>query len=78
MLRGRMLCPRADEPRVDLIADGLLVIDEAGRITSAGPAPADCEEPESYPGAVLLPGFVDAHVHFPQTRILGSASGPLR
>jgi guanine deaminase len=77
VLRGRMLCPRADEPRVDLIADGLLVIDAAGRIASAGPAPADCEEPESYPGAVLVPGFVDAHVHFPQTRILGSASGPL-
>ena len=72
-----MLCPRADEPRVDLIADGLLVIDAAGRIGSVGPAPADCEEPESYPGAVLVPGFVDAHVHFPQTRILGSASGPL-
>jgi guanine deaminase len=26
---------------------------------------------------VLLPGFVDAHVHFPQTRIVGRASGPL-
>ena len=26
---------------------------------------------------VLLPGFVDAHVHYPQTRIVGRASGPL-
>jgi guanine deaminase len=26
---------------------------------------------------VLLPGFVDAHVHWAQTRIVGSASGPL-
>lgn len=26
---------------------------------------------------VLIPGFVDAHIHFPQTRIIGSASGPL-
>ncbi len=76
-LRGRLLCPRADEPRVDVIADGLLEFDEQGTITAVGPAPADCDEPESYPGAALLPGFVDAHVHFPQTRILGSASGPL-
>lgn len=77
VLRGRMLCPRPDEPRVDLIADGLLEIDATGKIAAVGPAPADCDEPESYPGAVLVPGFVDAHVHFPQTRILGSASGPL-
>ena len=77
VLRGRLLCPRPEEPRVDLLADGLLVIDAAGKIVSVGPAPLDCDEPESYPGAVLLPGFVDAHVHFPQTRILGSASGPL-
>ncbi len=77
VLRGRLLCPRPDEPRVDLIADGLLVIDAAGTIVSVGAAPPDCDEPESYPGAVLVPGFVDAHVHFPQTRILGSASGPL-
>ena len=26
---------------------------------------------------MLLPGFVDTHVHFPQTRVIGSASGPL-
>ena len=26
---------------------------------------------------VLTPGFVDGHVHYPQTRIVGSASGPL-
>jgi len=77
VLRGRLLCPRPGEARVDLIADGLLEIDAAGTIAAVGPAPADCEVAESYPGAVLVPGFVDAHVHFPQTRILGSASGPL-
>ncbi len=26
---------------------------------------------------VVTPGFVDAHLHFPQTRIIGAASGPL-
>src|SRR5690606_33222621 len=27
--------------------------------------------------AAIVPGFVDTHVHFPQTRIIGRASGPL-
>lgn len=76
VLRGRLLCPRPDEARVDEIADGLVRFDEAGRITAVEPAGASLV-PESFPGAVLLPGFVDAHVHFPQTRVLGSASGPL-
>jgi guanine deaminase len=76
-LRGRALCPHAIGMRVELIADALLEIDSAGRLTYVGPAPADCTLPESFPGAVLLPGFVDAHIHFPQTRIIGSASGPL-
>lgn len=76
-LRGRLLCPRPDEARVELIADGLLEIDAQGTIAAVTPAPTDCELPESFPGAVLLPGFVDTHVHFPQTRVLGSASGPL-
>jgi guanine deaminase len=26
---------------------------------------------------VVTPGFVDAHLHYPQTRIIGAASGPL-
>ena len=76
-LRGRLLCPRPSEARVEWIADGLLEIDAAGTIAAVGPAPPGCDEPETYPGAVILPGFVDTHLHFPQTRILGSASGPL-
>lgn len=76
-LRGRLLCPRPEDARVEYLADGLIEIDAAGKIVAVGPAPEGCDEPESYPGAVLLPGFVDTHVHFPQTRILGSASGPL-
>jgi guanine deaminase len=77
VLRGRLLCPRPEEARVDEVADGLVTIDERGRIAAVEVAGADCEVKESFPGAVLLPGFVDSHVHFPQTRVLGSASGPL-
>lgn len=61
-----------------LIADALVEIDPlTGRVHRIGPAPADCAEPETAPGAVWLPGFVDTHLHFPQTRIIGSATGPL-
>lgn len=77
MLRGRALFPRADAPGVDELADAAIEIDAAGRIVAAGPAPAGCAVPETHPGAVLLPGFVDTHIHFPQTRVLGSASGAL-
>src|SRR5262245_44485440 len=76
-LRGRLLSPRPDEPRFDVLADALIEIDTEGRICTVGPAPVGCQVPESHPGAVLLPGFVDTHIHFPQLRVLGSASGPL-
>jgi guanine deaminase len=77
VLRGRLLCPDPAQPRIARIEDGLLTIGPDGRIAAVEPAPADCTLPQSYPGAVILPGFVDAHVHFPQTRVIGSASGPL-
>lgn len=75
-LRGRLLVPRADGPRFELIEDGLISVSD-GRIDAVIPAPAGCRVPETVPGAVLLPGFVDTHVHCPQTRVRGSATGPL-
>ncbi|MCA9538057.1 MAG: guanine deaminase [Myxococcales bacterium] len=76
-LRGRLLLPAADTPRVDVIDDGLCSFGADGRLLTVSKAPADCAVPETRPGAVWLPGFVDTHIHFPQTRILGSATGPL-
>ena len=75
-IRGRCLIPRADAPGFDLIEDALLQ-HEAGIFTRVDPAPPDCAEPVTRPGAVWLPGFVDTHIHCPQTRIRGSATGPL-
>ncbi|MDP2306950.1 MAG: guanine deaminase [Pseudomonadota bacterium] len=77
VVRGRLLQPHPTEPRFTLVPDALVRIDAAGTFSSVEPAPPDCDIPETWPGAVLLPGFVDAHLHFPQTEILGSASGPL-
>jgi guanine deaminase len=77
VLRGRVLTPRAGaSPR--FLADARVVID-AGKFASVeawDDARVEGDVLDLRP-AVLLPGFVDAHLHFPQTRIVGSASGPL-
>jgi len=62
--------------------DGLLVIED-GRIAACGPAaallanlPADVPVTE-HPDALLMPGFVDSHVHYPQTDVIGSSGRQL-
>jgi len=55
----------------------VITVDERGSIVSIEAASPDELVPETHPGTVLLPGLVDTHVHYPQTRVLGSASGPL-
>ena len=59
------------------IEDGLLVIRD-GHIDAAGPAPALLAAlPAGTPvsdqrGKILMPGFVDAHIHYPQTDVIAS------
>lgn len=76
-IRGRVLAPEPEARTVALLDDALIRIDGEGMIESVAPAPSDCEVPVTWPGTVLVPGFVDVHLHFPQTRVIGSASGPL-
>lgn len=71
-----MLCPRANEPQFDFLPDALIEISDQGSIVSVTAA-GTSTIPETHPGAVILPGFVDTHIHFPQTHVIGSASGPL-
>jgi guanine deaminase len=61
--------------------DGALLVDDAGRIVFVGPWR---EGRRRHAGPfrdlrplVVVPGFVDAHVHYPQTRIIGRATGRL-
>ncbi|WP_295524530.1 guanine deaminase [uncultured Pseudacidovorax sp.] len=66
--------------------DGLLVVapDDQGRerVVDAGshgavqPRHPDVE-PEHLPGRILAPGFVDMHIHFPQTDIIGAPADGL-
>ncbi len=65
-----------EEASARFYADGLLVMDN-GIIKDFGPY---SELSSKYPGLevtsianrIITPGFVDGHVHFPQTRVLGA------
>jgi guanine deaminase len=62
--------------------DGLLVV-EHGRVTAAGDAALlleafrDRVDVIDHPGKLIVPGFVDCHVHFPQLDIIGSFGAKL-
>jgi len=59
------------------IADGLLLID-GGRIVSLQPWEAgrgqltDDHQLMDYRGKLIVPGFVDCHIHYPQTEMIGA------
>lgn len=78
IIRGSVLAPLEDQHAFTLLADALIVIDNDGKISEVSTDPDRLAEHDiTRPGAVWMPGFVDTHIHFPQTMILGSASGPL-
>ena len=76
-IRGRLLTP-LDDRAVRYEPDGLLVVDDAGRIAFAGKAGA---RPDEVPTAIdlrpwiLLPGMVDLHAHLPQLPNAGLGAG---
>lgn len=60
----------------DYREDAIVSLDGAGNILEVvdyDGRPVD----EDLRHSLLVPGFVDAHLHFPQTRVIGHASGPL-
>lgn len=58
-------------------SDGLIVIED-GKITavgSVGQVARDVPEGATithYPNSIIMPGFIDAHIHYPQVEIIGS------
>ncbi len=73
-LRGRVLDPRSPS-EVAYHHDAVITVDE-GRIRSVEPTDGLPVDHDLRPH-VIAPGFVDAHVHAPQTHLVGSATGPL-
>ena len=84
--RGRLLTPVTGgaASAVRYLDDALLVI-EGGRIARVeafahgthGTHGTFAGSVVDLRPAVLLPGFIDTHVHFPQTRVIGQAGAPL-
>jgi guanine deaminase len=74
--------PRTDPRAVRHVEDGLLVVRD-GRVVSAGPASESLATlPPGTPvvdctGRFIVPGFVDAHVHYPQTDVIASHGAQL-
>jgi guanine deaminase len=74
-----------EEPHPDTfeyLDDGLLIIDN-GSVVDAGSAdsllnelPAETQVTD-YSGKLIVPGFIDCHVHFPQLDIIGSFGAQL-
>ncbi len=86
-LRGPMLSFSADpstagQGAYEYLEDGLLVV-ENGRITQMGDAarllptlPEDTAI-DHYPGKLIMPGFIDLHIHYPQTQVIASYGAQL-
>jgi guanine deaminase len=77
--RARVLTPDPSPGRppwaLRYLDDAILEV-EGGRFARVAPYDGGPVDADLRPG-IVLPGFIDAHVHLPQTRIVGSASGPL-
>lgn len=67
----------APEPdSVRYIADGLLVL-ENGKVKELGPYESLQDKygdvpVTAYPGRLIMPGFIDTHIHFPQTEMIAA------
>ncbi|MGF1593037.1 MAG: guanine deaminase [Kiloniellaceae bacterium] len=86
-LRGRLLS-FSDDPAeagaaaCSYIEDGIVLLGE-GHILEVGeaagllPRIAGAVPVDHYPGQLVLPGFIDAHIHFPQTQVIASYGAQL-
>jgi guanine deaminase len=87
-IRGRLLTFVADPSEVGAdacrryIEDGLIVVD-SGVIKSVGEAanllptlPAQTPI-DHFPDCLIMPGFIDTHIHYPQTQVIASFGAQL-
>ncbi len=73
---------QADSSAVQYFADGLLIVED-GHVAALGEAEAMAAglandfELIDHSGKLIVPGFIDCHVHFPQVDIIGSCGDQL-
>ena len=72
----------ADDRSAVYEEDGLLVVGPDGKVRDVGPYSALAPNypglaVEHLPGAIIAPGFVDLHIHFPQIDVIGSPAAGL-
>ena len=69
-----------DAAAVEVVHDGILVV-RAGLVESRGPASNAANGPdvpvEDWRGHLLVPGFIDTHVHYPQVDVIASYGAQL-
>jgi guanine deaminase len=84
-IRGRLLtflrAPNGagDAASYRYIEDGIVVVKD-GRIDAIGPAADFASLPlpvDHHPDALILPGFIDPHIHYPQTQVIASYGAQL-
>ena len=87
VIRGRLLI-FDDEPRLAgakamrLVEDGAVLVDngliatlgQASDVQNKAPARAVVDD---HSGKLVLPGFIDTHIHYPQTRVIASYGAQL-
>ena len=83
LIRSRILHWPTDQwHQPEYFEDGILLI-EAGRVLDLGPAERfmteglDVTRCEHYPTRLVLPGFIDPHLHFPQVDVMASFGAQL-
>ncbi len=59
--------------------DGFITVDDEGRIVGAGPWVSSTNTDVTHLGheAMIVPGFIDTHIHAPQLEMIGSYGGHL-
>ncbi len=81
VIRGPMLS-FSGAAEYDYLEDGLLLV-ENGLITQLGdatallPGLAKNTAIDHYPGKLIMPGFIDLHIHYPQTQVIASYGAQL-
>lgn len=63
-------------PRFEAITNGAIAVDRHGRIVGCGPAAQikkhwQAAKIQTFKNSVIVPGFVDTHIHFPQLDMIG-------